>query len=608
MKLHRFNKEAQKTGRQRVKIRRIISIILAAASLFIIPACTGGQTEARKCTVIFEDNPDISLSKSIYEVRLNTNLTVALSVPSDRAITHVSYENSTLSPMSNGASSSRNYYELTLYSIAYSALIRFTVEDRREITYNSGDGESFTVQSASPHLRPNTSLWEGQFERQGYLATGWNTLPDGNGMHTGFGSRIAADGDIELYVDWKKCTGEDSFTWRKEDGGAVITGYEGEGDLIIPSTLGNLPVRRIAEGAFGEICADSVALPHTLERIDDGAFEVLDCENLYLFDNLYELSERSFGDYSVNRLHVNAAVAPVYSGNYFATFADKVDWLESISDQKKIVFFCGSSARFGYDSTRFVAAFPQYNVANMGAFAYSNMRPQAEIIANYLREGDIVISSPELDAIDEQFCSELAFDGWTFCLMEANYDMLAGIDLGEYTGIFGSFYEYNAVRRTMQTTSYDDSPSYYKEDGSRSDMSSYNKYGDYVVFRETNDSSLPLSGDKKAYFNPDHIDESDWAGLNYAYDLFESRGADVYFAYSVRSELGLSDDTTEESISALEEAVKTHLDVPVLNGAHDAIMDPKYFFDTDNHLNTDGAALHSLKTIEQLKAAAEGKL
>ena len=108
-----------------MKIRRIISIILAAASLFIIPACTGGQTEARKCTVIFEDNPDISLSKSIYEVRLNTNLTVALSVPSDRAITHVSYENSTLSPMSNGASSSRNYYELTLYSIAYSALIRF---------------------------------------------------------------------------------------------------------------------------------------------------------------------------------------------------------------------------------------------------------------------------------------------------------------------------------------------------------------------------------------------------------------------------------------------------------------------------------------------------
>ena len=591
-----------------MKIRRIISIILALASLFIIPACADEKAETRKCTVIFEDNPNISISKSIYEVRYNTNLTVTLSVSSDKEITAVSYENSSLSPMTNGASGSRNIYELTLYSIAYSSLIRFTVEDRREITYHSGDGESFTVSSKSPHLRANTSSWEGQFERAGYIATGWNTMPDGNGMHIGFGSRVAFDGDLELYADWKKCSNEDSFTWREEDGGAVITGYDGEGDLVIPQTLGNLPVKRIAKGAFGEIAADSAVLPSTLEKIDDGAFAGLDLEHLYLFDNLYGVSELSFGDYSINHLHVNAAVAPVYSGNYFATFADKVDWLESISDQKKIVFFCGSSARFGYDSTKFVAAFPEYNVANMGAFAYSNMRPQAEIVANFLRDGDIVISSPELDAIDEQFCSSLSFDGWTYCLMEANYDMLADIDAGEYTNIFGAFAEYNAVRRTMQTTSYDDSPSYYKEDGSKSDVPSYNKYGDYVVFRDINDSTLPLSGDKKAYFNPDHIDESDWNGLNYAYDLFESHGADVYFAYSVRSTLGLSSDTTEQSIAALEEAVKAHLDVPVLNGAHDAIMDPKYFFDTDNHLNTDGAALHSLKTIEQLKAATEGKL
>ena len=222
-----------------------------------------------------------------------------------------------------------------------------------------------------------------------------------------------------------------------------------------------------------------------------------------------------------------------------------------------------------------------------------------------LREGDIVISSPELDAIKEQFCGNLAFDGWTFCLMEANYDMLSLADISQYTNIFGAFAEYNSVRMTMQPDSYDNSPSFYNEDGSAANGFSYNKYGDYIIFRDNNDSSKPLSGDKKAYFNPDYIAKSDWEGLNYAYDLFEERGAKVYFSYSVRSKLGLSADTTEQSISALEEAVRNNLDAYILNSAHDVILEPKYLFDTDNHLSTEGAKMHSEKIIAQLKDAME---
>lgn len=588
-----------------MKFRRIICIISAIASLFIFSACTESTKSTRKCTVIFEENPSVSIAKNIYEVRSNTNLTVSLSVPSDMAITEVSYENSTLSRKTGSETSSRNYYELTLYSITYSAIVRLTVENEYQITYLSGDGEQFTQSASSPHLRTNTCAWEGQFDKDGYIATGWNTQPDGSGMHTGFGSRIALGCDITLYADWKKCSDESEFSWREQDGGAVITGYSGKGDLIIPRKLGNLPVKSIAAGAFPDIIAQNIVLPDTLESIDEGAFSRIECQNFYFFDNISNLSEGSFLSYSIEHLYVNAVVAPVYSGNYFATFADKVDWLQSIADEKKIVFFCGSSARFGYDSTKFISAFPDYNVANMGAFAYSNMRPQAEIVSSYLREGDIVISSPELDAIKEQFCGSLAFDGWTFCLMEANYDMLSLTDISQYTNIFGAFAEYNSVRMTMQPDSYDNSPSFYNEDGSAANGFSYNKYGDYIVFRDNNDSSKPLSGDKKAYFNPDYISKSDWEGLNYAYDLFEERGAKVYFSYSVRSKLGLSADTTEQSIAALEEAVKNNLDAYILNSAHDVILEPKYFFDTDNHLSTEGAKMHSDKIIAQLKNAME---
>ena len=579
--------------------RAIYAIAAGILSVCLLSGCTAPEQPTAKCTVIFEDNPAVTLEQNVFRVRRGTNLTVPFFVSADMAVTGVNYDNSTLTKMS--ASSERNYYQITLYSVNYSAVIRLDARTEYRITYTDG-GQSFTQSASGVHLRPNTAAWDGQFERDGYVATGWNTLPDGSGEHIGFGSRADIDGNVTLYADWMKCCDRDMFTWTERDGGAYITAYRGEGDLILPRSLGGLEVRGIAGGAFRDVSVKTAVLPDTLEVIERGAFVNFACDDLYMFDNLSDLSEDSFLNYSVGRLHVNAVLPPVYSGNYFATFADKTDWLASVADRKKIVLFNGSSARFGYDSTQFIAAFPQYTVANMGVYAYSNMRPQAQIVSRYLGEGDIVISAPELDAIDMQFCGHKELDEWTFCLMEANYDMLALADLTGYTQIFGSFANYNAVRATMEADSYDNSPSFYDENGNHYDGVSYNKYGDYVPFRENNESSKPLSGVKKAYFNPDYISQADWDGLNYVYDLFAARGATVCFSYSVRSKLGLSADTTEQSIAALEAEVNSRLHAVVLNGAHDVILDPKYFFDTDNHLSTEGADMHTANIIARLKA------
>lgn len=584
-----------------MKVKLLSAACACALAFALLAGCGGESASTPKCTVIFEDNPAVTIVKNTYQIRKNSNLTVSIRVPADMVVTGVNYANSSLVKSSQG-SASYNYYQLTLYSVGYSSLIRLTVERQLTLTYAWGN-DSFEEELSGIHLRANTAAWSGQFERAGYVATGWNTREDGSGTHAGFGSRMALSGDATLYPDWAKCSDEQFFDWRKEGGGAYITAYDGQGDLVIPRTLGGLPVKGIDGGSFGHITASVVVFPDTLETISDGAFAYLDCDELYLFDNIETLSEDSFGGYSIGRLHINAVLPPVYSTNYFATFADKVDWLDSIAKERKIVFFSGSSARFGYDSTAFAEAFPEYNVANMGVFAYSNMRPQAEIVGACLGEGDIVISSPELDAIDTQFCGNPALDSWTYCLMEANYDMLSSADMRGYTDIFGAFAEYNAVRRTMQPTDYDDSPSFYTEKGEKYDGISYNKYGDYTVFRENNESSKPLSGTKKAYFNPDHITERDWAGLNGVYDMFAAKGAKVYFSYSVRSVLGLSDDTTEESIAALEKEVRTRLHAEVLDDAHGAIMQPEYFYDTDNHLSSEGVKLHTARIIALLKAA-----
>ena len=63
---------------------------------------------------------------------------------------------------------------------------------------------------------------------------------------------------------------------------AVITGIGTcvERELIIPSVIGGLPVREIAENAFkGNLNIYSVSIPEGVKKIGDGAFR--DCENLY---------------------------------------------------------------------------------------------------------------------------------------------------------------------------------------------------------------------------------------------------------------------------------------------------------------------------------------
>ena len=64
-------------------------------------------------------------------------------------------------------------------------------------------------------------------------------------------------------------------------------------------------------------------------------------------------------------------------------------------------------------------AFPDYEVVNMGVFAYSPALPQLELIRSCMKEGDILLDSPEFDAANRQFCYQKELDYATFAMMES---------------------------------------------------------------------------------------------------------------------------------------------------------------------------------------------
>lgn len=320
--------------------------------------------------------------------------------------------------------------------------------------------------------------------------------------------------------------------------------------LVIPDTLGGAPVVEIAAGAFADAPCKTVIFPDTLRRVQPGAFSGSAAESVTLFDNLQQISDYAFEDCtSLQTLYINAATAPVYSGSYYATFADKYDRLLSLADTQKLVLFSGSSARFGYDSAALDAALPHYEVVNMGVFAYTNALPQLELIRAQMRPGDLLLLSPEFDAAKRQFCTTNAFDDAFFCMAEADYDIVARLDLQQYSGVFSALGSYLQTRADMTARSYAVSPSDLGEDGNAVDAPSYNEYGDYVLYRPDAVDDTPIYGLPVDYTTASFPYDTYIAPANAEFDRFAADGVRVYLTYSPRNSRAVSADSTPEAVA-----------------------------------------------------------
>ncbi len=586
-------------------MRRILAVVILLA--LCLCGCVSPRIPPLRCTVLLEDNPALSMPRQVWEVKQNESLTLTLGVPTGERIASVNYGHYTLS-QKQSSSAHFDYYELTLHQIRYSTVIRVTTAPAYTTAYHGPGGGPIEILEESPHLFFNTLPYRGQFQNPGSVPIGWNTAADGSGQSVGFGSRLdrRALSHLDLYVHWLPESPAAAFDYEIANGKAVITGYHGTGDLVIPMALGGCPVTAIAAGAFGDLDVENLVLSPNLEKVADGAFGAVTAEHFYFFDSLENLTEKTFQRYQIRHLRIQAAKEPVYSGTYFDTFPDKMDYLDSLQGTKKLVILGGSAARFGYDSEKLEAAFPGYRVANMGVYAYSNMAPLAELVLGSMGQGDILISSPELDAIDTQFCGETAIMRETYCLTESNFDLFARLDCTQYTNLFGAWAEFQQARQDMEPRSYLESARNFDEDGNPSLAPAYNQYGDYILYRENNHQRVNF-GIKRAYYNKSHIRPQDLAGLNRVYDRFLEQGIAVYYLYSPRSKTSISPDSTSAAIAELDGYLRENLHVPVIAPIEESLMDPLYFYATDNHLSTEGVEIYTSLVINSLKQARQSQ-
>ena len=476
-------------------------------------------------------------------------------------------------------------------------------------SFISGDDEVLEITTLDAHICENAIDGFLYYkEKAGYLLDCFNTTVNGDGINVYFGCHIPM-GVKDLYPVYLEETAEDDFVFSSTKKGYEIIGYNGDDvEVVIPSYHNGLRVVSIAAKAFENKSITKLHLARNIINVEKEAFYNSSLQEITFCDNLENIFSRSFLGSPLTTVHINAIKKPVYSGTYYDAFQDKVDYLESVKDEKKIILFSGSSTRYGYDSTLIEAAFPDYKVVNMGVFAYVNVKPQLEVIKHYLKEGDIFIHSPEFDwwCLENQFGTDTSFEKNLFYFFEGNYHNLQYVDIRQYTDFFDSFRDYQAERNLLPKQSYAIAANHYDDEGNYYEEETYNKQGDFILYRENNPIDERIMQPETPYtvetFYPELFD-----GLEDIYDDLGNIGVECYFTFAPKNIRSLTIESTDDEIASLNDLFVQKVTVKILGNIQDLLFPGTCFYLIDNHLSTEYARVRTNKVIDWLTKAREEK-
>ncbi|MCQ2798562.1 MAG: leucine-rich repeat domain-containing protein [Bacilli bacterium] len=550
-------------------------------------------------TVKISQNPDIILDKNEYSVVHGDRLVIEFDLVKDSFVLSVSYRKYKL------IDKGENHYILVLHNIKRDMVVSFKTT-RESVSYDPNGGkfkdglEYLAMPITHSHLRANAVIGSDYMFWPGHYQIGWNTEPDYSGTFISFGSRFN-DSVKTLYAQWEKYTEYNSFSYEEGEKDITIVDYHGNDTRVcIPKFINRKMVTSIKEGAFSTAQVDTLIIPDSIKSIENNAFKDSGIQEIYISDNLKCIGEPLFGQQKIKTCHISALNAPVNSGTYYDAFQDKLDYLDMVKDEKKIILFGGSSSRYGYNSETIMQAFPDYKVVNMGVFAYVSAFIQLEVIKNYLRPGDIVLDAPEFDSLDCQFFVDDSFEIRTTYFFESNYDSFALLDLTRVGYPLNNMAVHFQEKAVMPPKSYEIQAKRFDDDMNHYNYDTYNIYGDYTLKRPDNPYDEWISQPICDYTIYSFNDEM-FEAYNNVYRELKEDGAELLFTYAPKNIHCLTDVSTEYEINRLHETIVERLECPVISDIWDSLMQGYYFFLIDNHLSDSGVVIRTENVIRDLK-------
>lgn len=508
-----------------------------------------------------------------------------------------------------------NFSGFTDYGIVYH-LNGGHVKDKNDETYTV-NGEYNELYAMQQTLESN-----GTFVRDGYVAVGYSASPaeygdydSANGIpgFSNMGGVTRVDGkSLDLYVVWAKISDVDDFEYEKKNisyisdssysfgslnqkktsaQGIEITGYTGDDRLVvIPEEIDGLPVMSIAKDAFSGNM-HTVVIPRTVKNIMSGAFE--QCEDLsevVFFDSVVTVYNKSFNE-NVKTVVLNAQRLPVYSGAIEGSFCIKYERLRQLADEKKIVIVSGSSSLNGINSEQFEELMPGYSVVNYGTNVANPALFYLEAISKYVTEGDIVVHAPEFNSSSSMGSN--VFHAKMFRGNEQCYDIFRDVDMTNYVGFWEAFCEFQVGDKGDGSLV----PAVHQQGKIYQLPTEINKYGDRSTVRKRVAGNFGGASENFKY------NILNYTMLNQVNELYTEKGATLAMSFGTFDKSRMSPSSAKQSeYDKFTNDCAEKLDYPVISNVETYIMEHKHFYDSEWHLNDEGARIRTENLANDIKA------
>lgn len=291
-----------------------------------------------------------------------------------------------------------------------------------------------------------------------------------------------------------------------------------------------------------------------------------------------------------------AIITPaIYSKSFVGALNEKYERLTTIKEDK-IIVVGGSSVAFGINS-EYIEDNLEMPVVNFGLYGALGTVAMLELSLAGVREGDVVVLAPELDA---QTMSMYFNSREMLRALDDDYTMASNLSIDNKLSLIGGLFEHAGEKM------------YYFKDKARPEnsgiyaMSSFNEYLDIDAGLRTK-NVLPLYYDPSTPILLDEsiVEDAFLDKLNAYIEECQSRGATVYFSFCPINRLAVENEENKaEFIKFLED----NINCEIISDIDKYILDEAYFYDTNLHLNDAGVIVRSNRLIKDLGKAMDVSL
>ena len=269
-------------------------------------------------------------------------------------------------------------------------------------------------------------------------------------------------------------------------------------------------------------------------------------------------------------------------GSIAATIRYKTDLLQS-TEGPRVIFAGGSSSPYGTVCAE-VAQQLDCNAICVGATAYLGLPFYLRMLEVYAEEGDVIVLAPEYSLLTgESTDYSLVWEG-----AGQDPDVWRCLPVSYLPGMFSSSVSY--LKLKLEALPY----------GAGGYNEAFGPLGDVTLYRESMLKNGYVSGDP-IDFSPERLYAENLERINRFAEKMERRKITVLFAFAPADRLAVVSD--EEETADFAQGVEELLEIPVILPLSKAMMEGAYFYNSNNHLTTEGAQINTQNLIDGIRTA-----